>query len=191
MLSIKLITPPVLEPVTLDEAKAWLKLESPDDDNVVMRLIAAARQMVERYTRRALLTQTWRLSYSQRSLQPSLVLPMAPACQIISRSVQSETGSQGPIDLSGVWLDVGSEPPRLVFQKPYLANQCLPFSSQSVTVTFDIRFGYGDQPSTVPEALKQAVLVFVAQAYEKRCAADLVPVEPIAGLIAPYMIRRI
>ena len=51
MLSIKLIMPPAVEPVTLDEAKTWLKLETADEDATLTRLIASARQMVEQYTR--------------------------------------------------------------------------------------------------------------------------------------------
>jgi uncharacterized phiE125 gp8 family phage protein len=191
MVSFKLIVQPVLEPVSLDEAKAWLKLDSADDDSVVTRLIASARQMVERTTRRALLTQTWRLNYSQAALQPTLVLPMAPASQIVSAFLQSVSGVPVPLELTGVWLDAGSEPPRLIFPNPLPASLSLACASGSTSVSFDIVFGYGDQPSMVPEALKQAVLVFVAQAYEQRCAVDVLPVEHIAGLIAPYIIRRI
>ena len=60
-----------------------------------------------------------------------------------------------------------------------------------LSLTLDIQFGYGDQPARIPEALKQAVLVFVAQAYEQRSAASVLPIDHIAGLIAPFIIRRI
>jgi len=56
-----LLTPPAAEPVTLADAKAWLRVEHDDDDDVIAALIAGARSHVEAQTRRALITQSWRL----------------------------------------------------------------------------------------------------------------------------------
>ena len=58
-MSLQLITPPALEPVTLDEAKAHLKVDTTDDDALIERLIAAARARAEWHTGRAFLTQSW------------------------------------------------------------------------------------------------------------------------------------
>ncbi len=52
-----LLTPPAVEPVTLAEAKAYLRVEHGDDDDVIAALIAAARSHVEAQTRRVLITQ--------------------------------------------------------------------------------------------------------------------------------------
>jgi uncharacterized phiE125 gp8 family phage protein len=48
-----LLTAPALEPITLDEAKAFVRVEVTDDDDVIMALIAGARIHVEARTRRA------------------------------------------------------------------------------------------------------------------------------------------
>jgi uncharacterized phiE125 gp8 family phage protein len=56
-----LLTAPAAEPLSLAEAKAFLRVEHDDDDGVIAALIAGARLYVEGQTRRALLTQTWRL----------------------------------------------------------------------------------------------------------------------------------
>src|SRR5262249_25556880 len=50
------------EPVTLDEAKSHARIETTADDTLVTGLIAAARQLVEKITHRALITQTWTLT---------------------------------------------------------------------------------------------------------------------------------
>ena len=47
--------------MTLAEAKAFLRVEHDDDDDVIAALIAGARIHVEAQTRRALITQSWRL----------------------------------------------------------------------------------------------------------------------------------
>jgi uncharacterized phiE125 gp8 family phage protein len=58
---LTLITPPLGEPVTLADARAYLKLDTSDDDALVNALITAARARAEWHTGRALMTQSWTL----------------------------------------------------------------------------------------------------------------------------------
>ena len=53
-----LLTAPAAEPLTLDEARAFLRVEYHDDDAVIAALIAGARLHIEAQTRRALITQS-------------------------------------------------------------------------------------------------------------------------------------
>lgn len=48
-----LIAAPAIEPITLAEAKLFLRIEHDDEDTAIAALIAAARQHVEMATRRA------------------------------------------------------------------------------------------------------------------------------------------
>lgn len=61
-MALKLITAPTAEPVTLDEAKAQCRVEDTASDTLLTGLIAAAREMAEQETGRALMTQTWELA---------------------------------------------------------------------------------------------------------------------------------
>jgi hypothetical protein len=54
--------PPSGEPVTLDEAKLWCRIDIPDDDALVRGLIASARQYVESAYNRTLVSTGWRAS---------------------------------------------------------------------------------------------------------------------------------
>ncbi len=58
-LSIVLVTPPALEPITLTQAKSQLRVDYTDDDALIGGLIMAARQYAERYQTRRFLPQTW------------------------------------------------------------------------------------------------------------------------------------
>ncbi len=60
-MSLSLVTAPVGEPLTVAEAKLHLKVDvdADDDDALIDTLITAAREFVESYTHRFLLTQTW------------------------------------------------------------------------------------------------------------------------------------
>ena len=90
-----LITPPAAEPVTLSETKAWLRVDTNDEDSTIATLISAGRVLVEQATRRALVTQSWRiildawpnagadgsrtlLSLRPASLPAEIALPLAP-----------------------------------------------------------------------------------------------------------------
>ena len=54
----KVSTAPSSEPITLAEAKLYLRVDTTADDALITALITAARETVERYTSRALVTQT-------------------------------------------------------------------------------------------------------------------------------------
>jgi uncharacterized phiE125 gp8 family phage protein len=54
---------PAAEPITLAEAKAWLRVDGTDEDTLITALIAAARTHVENFTRRALITQQFEVSF--------------------------------------------------------------------------------------------------------------------------------
>ena len=182
MLSITLITPPVVEPVTLEEAKAWLKLDLGDEDAILTRLITTARQMVEHYTSRALVAQTWRLVIARPSALPFVWLPKAPARTLVAASLQAQGGAQTALDLSLFKLECDSEPPRLVWGS---------IGDGSGMLSVDVVFGYGEGADNVPAALKQAVLVLVAQAYEQRGVVDTPALNPALALLAPFKLRRL
>ena len=58
---LQLISGPVVEPVSLLEAKAHLRVDIPDDDALISALITAARHYAETLTRRAFIAQSWKL----------------------------------------------------------------------------------------------------------------------------------
>ncbi len=60
-MSAILLAGPAAEPLLLPEAKAFLRIVHDDDDALIAALIAAARGQIEALTRRALLSQTWRI----------------------------------------------------------------------------------------------------------------------------------
>ena len=61
-MSLQLTAPPATEPVSLAQAKAWLRVESGnDEDDLITALIQAARVRCEWHTGRAFVTQGWTL----------------------------------------------------------------------------------------------------------------------------------
>ena len=60
-MKIKLITPPTVEPITLEEAKLYLRVDHDDEDALIEQLIKASREFCEQYQNRVHGEQTWEI----------------------------------------------------------------------------------------------------------------------------------
>jgi uncharacterized phiE125 gp8 family phage protein len=184
-----LLSGPAVEPVTLAQAKQFIRVEHDDDDDVITALIAGSRIHVETQTRRALITQSWRLV---RDVWPELgcvpVLPV-PLRTLDAARVYKTDGTTLPIDLAAFIVDKAAAPARLSFTRGALALPGRPVAG----IEIDVTCGYGDAPETIPQALRQAIRLLVAHWYENRGLVAIgreiaVLPETVAALIAPYRV---
>ncbi len=56
---MRLITPPQGEPISLEAARQWARVDEAEPDEIVALCLQAAREKAEHTTGRRLLTQTW------------------------------------------------------------------------------------------------------------------------------------
>ena len=61
MAGLVIHTEPASEPITLAEAKSYLRVDSSGDDALITSLISTARKLCEEHTQRAFMTQTYNL----------------------------------------------------------------------------------------------------------------------------------
>jgi uncharacterized phiE125 gp8 family phage protein len=178
---------PAVEPISLAEAKAHLRVEHADDDAEILALIAGARVHVETQTRRALIAQTWRLVRDAWPVDGRIAVLPAPLRELLAARVVMRDGSAQAIDLDRFTLDKAGAPAMLAF-----APGTLPGSDRPVAgIELDVEVGYGDDAGGVPESLRQAVLKLVAHWYENRgVAGERAAVLPltVGALIAPYRV---
>jgi uncharacterized phiE125 gp8 family phage protein len=178
-----LLTAPAVEPLSLDVAKAFLRVEHNVDDAVIAALIAGARLHVEAQTRRALITQTWRIARDRWPSSGRVAVRPAPLQALTAARVYDEDSTAHEIDVQAFVLDAGAS--ALAF-----AVWALPLPGRAAAgIELDVRVGYGDAVADVPEPLRQAIRLLVAHWYENRglVAAEtaLLPASA-AALLAPY-----
>ena len=80
-MTIRQLTPPESEPVTLEQAKGFVRVDTDADDALLSLLITAARQEAEAITGRALGESTWAISLP--SLSGMLEVPLVPCTELV------------------------------------------------------------------------------------------------------------
>ena len=188
-MSAILLTPPAVEPVTLADAKQFLRVEHDDDDDVIAALIAAARVHVEAKTRRALISQTWRLTrdvWPAAGLLPILPVPLR---QVTAIGVYRDDGMLQMLDVDAFHINATSAPAILAFERGALPTP----GRICGGIEIDIEVGYGGDPDNVPAPLRQAIRLLVAHWYENRsiiAASGEVASMPVSvsSLIAPFRV---
>lgn len=71
---------PTQEPITLDEAKLFMKVIEDDEDDLINVMIVASREYVENYTNRQLMSATFELTND--SIYSGMALPKNPVQSI-------------------------------------------------------------------------------------------------------------
>jgi len=180
-----LLTAPAAEPLALDEARAFLRVEHHDDDDLIGALIAGARLHVEARTRRALITQSWRLARDAWPENGRIDVRPAPLQAVTAARVYDEMGNAATLDLQSFVPALGAS---VIAFVPW----AVPAPGRLVAgIEFDVRVGYGDTGVAVPEPLRQAMRLLVAHWYENRTPVAVghetaVLPEAVTALIAPY-----
>jgi len=182
-----LITGPSLEPVSLADVKAHLRVDTDDEDALLTAAIVSARVHVEAVTRRALIEQSWRVYLDRWPRRRIVKLPVAPLMSVDTVTVYDVDGAPQVVDPDDYETDVVAVPARLVLA----ATAPTPIGRAVNGIEIDVTAGYGASSVDVPAPLRHAVLMLVTHWYEHRGAVghDLaVLVAPLGfeALVAPY-----
>ena len=186
-MSISILTPPASEPVSLAEAKLFLRVDHADEDALITDIISAARDAVERACGRALITRRVRetLEDWRRDAFGAAELSVGPATNVAAVRLLSSDGSESVIDPSRYRLDGARDRPRLVFEDG------LPILLRSIGgIEVDYDAGLAAVASDVPTALRLALLHVAAALYETRLGDVALP-RAAQALMRPYAPMRL
>lgn len=163
MIMIERIVQPAVEPVTRDDAKLHCRIDIDDDDTLIDGLIVAARELVEAESRRALITQTWRMVLHTWPAD-GLRLPLPPMQSVSAIAYIDEDGNTGTVSDSIYDVDTTSGEVWLAYNQDWPGVVLRPRRG----VRIDFVAGYGDAIADVPEWAKIAIKLTVGHWYENR-----------------------
>lgn len=180
---------PAVEPITLAEAKAHLRLDGADEDGVVAALVTAARIAVERATRLVLIEQSWRLVLDRWPPGRVLRLPFAPVLAVTSVKVTPVSGLPATIDPALYRLEREGDDPRLV-PDPSVPDPGIAAGG----VAIEMRCGFGPAPADVPAPLRLATHQLVTRWFAHRgdeAGGRAVLPDEVRALLAPFARPRL
>lgn len=194
-MAIETLDPPAVEPVTLAQAKARLRVDHSDEDDLISDLIAAARGRFERIAGVALITRRirerlddWRSPRRLSSCGRAFALGLAPVSSVVSVTTYDRDGAAEIWDAADYRLDVAGIRPRLAL----VADAAWPAPGRVVGgLAIEYDAGFGADPSAVPADMREALLAMIGGNYEKREAYEREEGAAIAALIAPFVRGRL
>ncbi len=186
-MTLILAEPPALEPVTLTEVKAHLRLDFDSEDDLLNSLITTARQYLEERTGLALITQVWRLCLDDWPNSDCVTLGKTPVSTINLIEQFDSEGTATSLDITGMLLDGQSRPARIYTSKQSKPEQAI----NGIEITFTAGFG---ESIDVPDLIKRAILIHISHMYEFRgvVTPDMQPASEPSGynaLISPWLRR--
>jgi len=166
--SLVVTVDPTDEPVSLQEAKDVLRIDSSDDDAYVGTLIVAAREWCETYTKRHFVKRTvraywdnWPAGICIESPRPFTETTASPTLKYYAEGSTSAT----TLAASSYWVDSDGEPGRIVLRSGQTWPDTTLRTANAVELT--LQTGYGSEPD-VPDSIKQAILFLVGHWYANR-----------------------
>ena len=181
-------TQPAVEPVTLAEAKAHLRVDTADDDTYITGLVRAAREWVEQYLDRTLVHTQWVMRFDKFPPDGTLdiELPRPPmvasgTATAVALTYTYENGDTATYSTASFRVDRASTPGAV---KTNYGQTWPPHRQDDNAISVTWWAGYGPSGSDVPQGVKNAMLLYVHELYEKRGNAE--PPDAAKALLDAY-----
>lgn len=155
------VTPPAAEPITLAQAKQFLRIDLDDDgfDTEVALLITGSRDDIESTTSTRLVEQT--VDVQAETFVDLSRLPIGPVTELVSVTYQDRAGDEielpvDSIELFGAGLEMGVRP---------IAGGRWPTKTTGV-VTVRLVVGYGADNLPIPSAVMTGLLLQIRALFD-------------------------
>lgn len=211
----KLITAASINPVTLTEARAHLRITDTSEDTLISTLIGVATEYAEKRTGRALISQTWELyldnfpyganyvsespDYNQKyidNIEESQFIEMKfpPLASVTSITYYDSNNALQTFAASNYDVDIIRQPGmiRLGYGKSWPSTYYRP---NAVIIRYVA--GYGSATTDIPEPIRAAIKLLVSFFFENREAVTTfntvqqIPIpQVIEDLLNQYCLRE-
>lgn len=155
----KIVTTNATEPVSLNEAKAWLKVTFVDDDSLITQLIKEAREEIEDFCCISLVEQQVEIIVDLKAPNNreciEFELPFGP-CNDFNAGVPDVSVEIWDGDS---WIDADTD------NYQFIGSNFIYFKSN---LDGKYKFVYNTRYSSIPNSAKAATLINIADKYEHR-----------------------
>lgn len=199
--SLRVKTPPAVEPVELDVVKRHCRVDSDYDDDLLTMYAITARTLAETWLNRALITQE--LVFTLANSPPPTASPLVPQslivfplnwppvirkpisiprapCVAVSEVLWGLVDEMTTADPEDYVVNIDVEPGQIMMKAPLVPM--IPAYSMQMTYTA----GYGDDGSAVPQPIVHGILLLAAGLYENRGDVDTPWSNAAWTIMAPY-----
>lgn len=192
-MSLVMTSGPGLEPLTLAEVKAHLRIDGTAEDALLQSLIVTSRLHIEAALGVALITQSWSWFIDRWPKTQRLALPLRPVQAVADVRLWRADGSSDSLDPSKFFVDGQATPARLVWMGSVpLADPGRVVNGVEIAFTA----GFGAAPENVPSTIRHALLLLIAHWYQHREPVEIgsginaIP-QMVSELLAPHRRRRL
>lgn len=178
---------PALEPVTLGELKAHLRVDGSSEDALLASLILTSRLHIETALTIAMISQSWTYVLDRWPNGGTVKIPLSPLQSVPAVRVKNASGAGVLVPATNYLLDLASKPPRLVWNQNWQNDPGIAVNG----IEIDLIAGFGAAAASVPQPLKHAIVMLAAHWFEHRDPVEIGSVqsripEAVADLIAPF-----
>jgi len=164
-MKVAIVTPSTQDPITLDEAKNFMKIDTEDDDGLILTQITAAKEYAEATQGRKFMTQTWKYYLDDWPDENYIELPFPPLQDVSTIKYTDYNGTQTTWSSSEWDHDIVSEPGRVILGYGYSWPTATLHPNNPIEIQFIC--GYGT-PDDVPEVTKAGMKLIIDELYENR-----------------------
>lgn len=165
---LSVVTAAALSPVALQTLKDHLKVTDTAEDTLLTGYLAAAVEWVEDYIKRPLITRTMKLTLDLFPASGQIELAMPPVSAVSHVKYYNTAGTLTTLSSSDYWTVLNeTDGPGLVILKSSASWPDLQEDRpRAVEVTFTC--GYGATVASVPNEIRQAILILAAHLWDAR-----------------------
>lgn len=164
---IEVITPPAMLPITLEEAKLHLRVDTTEEDEYILSLIIGALNFVETQTGRQLITASFRYTTDVAPADAVINLPRVPLASVESVTYVNCDGTEEVISESDYRVAKGDHPKVTIPSRRYCRAEYFKRDDQ-YRIEFTAGYGFAED---VPESLKIAMRLLIGEFYSNREAS--------------------
>lgn len=178
------ITPPPIEPITLEAAKLFLRLDDDAENDFISDLIRSAREQVETLCRQSLIERPQRLTFVP-PFDRILYLNIAPIKSVTAMTLHLADGEDEVVSLDDLKINLRALPASV--QKQTLGLWSWHSRPEIKAISVEVLAGYGESAEDIPMPLRQAMLLLIGQGYEHRSGTELPGIPMMVdALVMPY-----